>query len=86
LEERDICALLPDNDLLVPEVLVILVFRLELLAEGYLLITDRDCVRACDELVARVLLTIPERLVTLEFPVGFTRFFPTDDRMDFPEE
>jgi hypothetical protein len=32
------------------------------------------------------LLTVPERLDIRGFPVGLTRFFPTDDRIDFPDE
>ena len=33
-----------------------------------------------------LLLIVPERLDTREFPVGLTRFFPADDCIDFPDE
>jgi hypothetical protein len=73
---------------------VVLVFRLELVWEALVFIEDRDCILVFAKLVALPffwidwtppLLTVPERLETREFSVGLMRFFPTDDRTEFPD-
>jgi hypothetical protein len=74
------------------EVPVRLFFRPRLFLEGYVFIADRDCA----ELVVLIFfwiepvllwLDVPvlERLDIRVFPVGLTRFFPVDDRTDFPD-
>lgn len=94
LNERDIWDLMLGDDLLAFVVPVLFVIGLELLLEGYVFTADRDRVLVRAEFVvlnffwfepAPLRFTCPERLDIREFPVGLARFFPTDDRMDFPD-
>ena len=57
------------------EAYVLLVFRLELFLEGYVFIE-----------LTPLLLTVPERLFIRDVPAGWARLFPTDERIDLPDE